>query len=185
LLVGHFTKADVPAFRDFADIRKVVTAVRSSFVTTDANLELVAETDSGPLELNVRLRDTFLLAPAGSQSLGALGDILGLPKITIDDDPIIERKMKMRMDVLRSQNWDLFRRYAIQDAVICAEYAQRIMGLCEQHPGKRQLPVTLTSIGVDLLMKTWMDNARDANDLLGREVVKEKRWNKRRGHYQR
>ena len=185
LLVGHFTKADVPAFRDFADIRKVVAAVRSSFVTTDANLELVAETDNGRLELDVRLRDTFLLAPTGSQSLGALGDILGLPKIVLDADPLVERKMKMRMDVLRSRNWDLFRRYAIQDAVICAEYAQRIMALCELHLGKRQLPVTLTSIGVDLLMKTWKDDERDANDLLGREVVKEKRWNKRRGHYQR
>ena len=185
LLVGHFTKADVPAFSDFADIRKVVAAVRSSFVSTDANLEFVAETDSGPLELDVRLRDTFLLAPAGSQSLAALGDILGLPKIVLDNDPVVERQMKARMDVLRSQNWELFKRYAIQDAVICAEYAQRIMGLCEQHLGKRQLPVTLTSIGVDLLMKTWKDDARDANDLLGREVVKEKRWNKRRGHYQR
>jgi DNA polymerase type B, organellar and viral len=184
-LVGHFTKADVPAFSDFADIRKVVAAVRSSFVSTDANLEFVAETSSGPLELDVRLRDTFLLAPAGSQSLAALGDILGLPKILLDDDPVVEREMKGRMDVLRSQNWELFRRYAIQDAVICAEYAQRIMGLCEQHLCKRQLPVTLTSIGVDLLMKTWKDDARDANDLLGREVVKEKRWNKRRGHYQK
>jgi len=86
LLVGHFTKADVPAFSDFADIRKVVAAIRSSFVSTDANLEFVAETASGPLELDVRLRDTFLLAPAGSQSLGALGDILGLPKIALEPD---------------------------------------------------------------------------------------------------
>jgi hypothetical protein len=185
LLVGHFTKADIPAFSDFADIRKVVAAVRNSFVSTDANLEFITETKTGPLELDVRLRDTFLLAPTGSQALSALGNILGVPKVVLDPDPKVERKLKGRMDLLLSQDWELFKRYAIQDAVICAEYAQRIMDLCERHLGKRQLPVTLTSIGVDLLLKTWNDDARDANELLGREVVKEKRWNKKRGHYQK
>ncbi len=113
-----------------------------------------------------------------------LGDILGIPKVTLHDDPAEERRIKSRMDELRLNNWPLFREYAIQDAVICAEYAQKIIRLCKQHLGKSRLPITLTAIGVDLLLKKWKDDSRDADAILGREVVKEKRWHKRRGHYQ-
>ncbi|WP_375777814.1 DNA polymerase [Bradyrhizobium sp. ma5] len=183
-LVGHYTKADLPAFSDFDSIKKIAAAVRSSFVSTDASFDFVVNTTTGEIELCVLLRDTFLLAPAGSQALAALGEILAIPKVTLHDDPAEERRIKGRMDELRSRDWPLFRKYAIQDAVICAEYAQRIIRLCELHLGKPRLPVTLTAIGVDLLLKKWRDESRDADAILGREVVKEKRWNKRRGHYQ-
>lgn len=184
-LVGHYTKADVPAFSDFKDLSKVAAAVRGSFVSTDSAFKYtVGALGDEPVELNVILRDTFLLAPTGSQSLAALGDILGLPKIPLSDDPAVDREMKGKMDEIRKANWSLFRKYAIQDAVICARYAQRILDLCEAHLGIRKLPITLTSIGVDLLLKTWSDYSKDPNALLGREVVKEKRWNKRQGHYQ-
>lgn len=183
-LVGHYTKADLPAFSDFDSIKKIASAVRSSFVSTDASFDFSVSTDNGDVELNVLLRDTFLLAPAGSQSLGSLGEILGIPKVVLSDDPAEEGKIKSRMDELRLRDWPLFRRYAIQDAVICAEYAQRIIRLCEQHLGKARLPVTLTSIGVELLMKKWSDDSLDAKAILGRETVKEKRWKKRLGRYQ-
>lgn len=183
-LVGHYTKADLPAFSDFDSIKKIASAVRSSFVSTDASFDFSISTGSGDLELSVLLRDTFLLAPAGSQSLAALGEILGIPKVVLRDDPAEEYRIKSRMDVLRSHDWPLFRQYAIQDAVICAEYAQRIIKLCEQHLGKARLPVTLTAIGVDLLLKKWKDDSRSIDALLGRETVKEKRWNKRLNRYQ-
>ncbi|KRR23264.1 DNA polymerase [Bradyrhizobium retamae] len=183
-LVGHYTKADLPAFSDFDSIKKIAVAVRSSFVSTDASFDFAVSTENGEVELCVLLRDTFLLAPAGSQSLAALGEILGIPKVLLSNDPTKEREIKSRMDDLQSRDWPLFRRYAIQDAVICAEYAERIIRLCNQHLGKSQLPVTLTAIGVDLLLKKWSDDARDVKAILGREDVKEKRWNKRRGHYQ-
>jgi len=183
-LVGHYTKADLPAFSDFDSIKKVAAAVRSSFVSTDASFDFAVNTSGGDIGLCVLLRDTFLLAPAGSQSLASLGEILGIPKVLLHADPAKEREIKSRMDDLRSRDWPLFRRYAIQDAVICAEYAERIIRLCEQHLGKPRLPVTLTAIGVDLLLKKWCAETRDEAAILGREVVKEKRWNKRRGHYQ-
>ncbi|MGY4232960.1 hypothetical protein ACVIIW_001907 [Bradyrhizobium sp. USDA 4449] len=183
-LVGHYTKADLPAFSDFDTIKKIASAVRSSFVSTDASFDFLVQADNGDVELKVLLRDTFLLAPAGSQSLASIGDILGIPKVVLSDDPATERDIKGRMDRLRSEKWPLFRRYAIQDAVICAEYAQRIIRLCEQHLGKVRLPVTLTAIGVDLLLKSWKDGARDPDAILGRETVKEKRWKKRLNRYQ-
>lgn len=182
-LVGHYTKADLPAFSDFSDIKKVAAAVRNSFVSTDTSFDYVSDTSTGSVELKVLLRDTFLLAPTGSQSLRDLGDILGLPKIALAENPDRERGIKSRMDLLMASDWSKYRAYAIQDAVICAEYAKRIIDLCDQHLGKSRLPVTLTAIGVDLLLKKWKDESKDANALLGREVVKEKRWIKRLGHY--
>ncbi|MDB5566547.1 MAG: hypothetical protein JWP84_3113 [Tardiphaga sp.] len=47
--------------------------------------------------------------------------MLEIPKVRLHDDPEVEGQMKSRMDELRAQNWELYRRYAIQDAVICAE----------------------------------------------------------------
>lgn len=120
-LVGHFTKADLPAFSDFSDIKKVAAAVRSSFVSTDASFDYEINTPTCQLEIKVILRDTFLLSPAGSQSLSAIGEILGIPKVTLSGDPVRDREIKGRMDRLMSDNWPLFRQYAIQDAVICAE----------------------------------------------------------------
>jgi hypothetical protein len=184
-LVGHYTKADFPAFSDFKDLSKIAAAVRGSFVSTDSAFKYTVDAlGDEKVELNVILRDTFLLAPTGSQSLAALGDILDLRKVLLSDDPSADSEMKGKMDEVRKANWPLFRKYAIQDAVICARYAERILDLCESHLGVRKLPITLTSIGVDLLLKTWSDHSRDPNALLGREVVKEKRWNKRQGHYQ-
>lgn len=183
-LVGHYTKADLPAFSDFSDLKKVAAAVRNSFVSTDASFDFTARTQSGDLELKVVLRDTFLLAPTGSQALRDLGDILGLPKIVLSDDPARERQLKQHMDQLMAEDWPLFRRYAIQDAVICAEYAKRIIDLCAQHLGNPKLPVTLTAIGVDLLLKKWEEVSKDPKVVLGREVVKQKRWSKSLGRYQ-
>ena len=37
-LVGHFTRADIPAFADFAELTKKMSAVRSTFVSLDTNV---------------------------------------------------------------------------------------------------------------------------------------------------
>ena len=108
--------------------------------------------------------------------------MLGLPKVVLHSDPVKERELKSQMDVVLATDWPLYRRYAIQDAVICAEYAAKIVGLCETHLGKRNLPITLTSIGVDMLLKGWDDAGIDANEILGREKSTEKKWSKTGGY---
>ena len=88
------------------------------------------------------------------------------------------------MDVLRRENWKLFREYALNDAVICVEYAQRLIEQTEQAIGSRKIPVTLTSIGVDLLLKSWKGQLKiDHLSVLGLEKVTVDKWDKKLGHY--
>lgn len=183
-LVGHYTKADVPAFSDFKDLKSIVSAVRGSFVSVDSDHQIALQfADAGEIELKIKVRDTYLLSPTGSQALAQLGEMLDVKKVQLHADPAVERQKKSRMDVLRAEDWDLYRRYAIQDAVVCAEYARKIIDLCKTHLGKETLPITLTSIGVDMLLKTWEESGLPVNDILGKETSKEKKWHKKRGHF--
>jgi hypothetical protein len=183
-LVGHYTKADIPAFSDFKDLKSVVSAVRGSFVSIDTDFRLTLDFPKpADVELSVKVRDTYLLSPTGSQALADLGEMLQIPKVVLHADASVERQMKSQMDVLQKEDWELYRRYAIQDAVICAEYAQRIIELCQIHLGKEKLPVTLTSIGVDLLLQTWTDAGLSDNAILGKETVKERVWSKSKGYF--
>ena len=74
-LVGHFTRADIPAFADFQELTKYMSAVRSTFVTTSEHFEAiqVPTVDNDDVKLKVFLRDTMLLTPQSSKSLKALG----------------------------------------------------------------------------------------------------------------
>ena len=55
---------------------------------------------SGPRRVSVTLVDTMLLAPAGHQSLGALGEMLGLPKLDLPAGAIT----RMRSSAPRSRS---------------------------------------------------------------------------------
>ncbi len=186
-LVGHFTRADVPAFSDFKDIQSILTAVRNTFVSINQciHLNIECERDS-PIELQVHLRDTMLLSPGSTKSLAALGDLVGRPKIVLGPEKLGDRYFKKNMDVLRRDNWPLFREYALNDAVICVEYVQRLMKQTEQATGSRKIPVTLTSIGVDLLLKSWKDKLNiDRLSVLGLEKSTTDKWDQRLGHYRK
>lgn len=183
--VGHFTRADVPAFSDFKTLQRVISAVRDTFVSIDQSINLeMAFPKSDPVRLRLFLRDTMLLSPSSSRSLAAIGELIGRPKVTLHKDPNRELTMKRDMSRVRRDHWELFEKYALNDAVICVEYLKRIGDLCETVLGRKKFPVTLTSIGVDLLLKSWTDDLRvEPLSVLGREVVFEDRWQKRLGHY--
>jgi hypothetical protein len=75
-LVGHFTRADVPAFSDFKDLQSILSAVRNTFVSINQCIQLNIELEKGSsIELRVHLRDTMLLSPVSTKSLAALGVI--------------------------------------------------------------------------------------------------------------
>ncbi len=59
------------------------------------------------------------------------------------------------------------------------------MGKFEQLTGVRKVPVTLTSIGIDLLLKSWRERPAplDAMRVLGKELVKERQWDAHNKRY--
>ena len=202
-IVGHFSRADLPAFSDFKNFSKLLSNVRNSFITNryipldlkfdddgenNENEDKKEEESKGVkkekgVRLQVVFRDTMLLVPGHSKSLKTIGEFLNKPKISLHPDPARERGVKRSMDVLRNENWELFRKYAINHSVLCCEFAKCIIGIHAKTTGQEVLAATLTSIGVTLLQKSWIDAGVNGLEILGREVVSEKRWDHKRHIY--
>jgi hypothetical protein len=183
-LVGHFTRADVPAFADFQTLRELISSVRSTFLSIRYYLPLIYFfPEGGTVELKVTLRDTWLLTPAASKSLRALGELVGVEKIVLHPEPDIEQRLKDNMDQLLRDDPDLFVRYAINDAVICTRYLEQVISQYHDLLGQRRAPATLSSIGVKLLLQFWNKSEFDALNLLGKERTKQKVYSKRLGHF--
>lgn len=184
-VVGHFTRADIPAFADFKNLTEQVAAVRSTFTSVDKGIKMIVNFGDNPsVELLIILRDTMLLTPATSKSLWELGKLVGVPKLTLDPDPVKEQFYKQNMDILLHDQPEVFEKYAINDAVICNKYLQQFMQICANVLGKRKAPATLTAIGVDLLMNKWKKELKfDPLHVVGKQYVKERSYVKRLGHY--
>lgn len=185
ILVGHFTRADFPAFDGFQEKAKAFTSnIRSTFVTLDKEypIEVVAG-DEVIGSFNAILRDTILLAPANAKALADIGEIIGEEKIVLHADPKEEQRIKENMAVFMRDHWPEFREYAIQDARICVEYAERIIRQSQRMFSTFSMPVTLTSFGTKQVLKGWEELGWDRNTILGREKIVEKRFSKQRGHF--
>ena len=185
-LVGHFTRADVPAFSDFQNLTQMMSSVRNTFLSIDGHIAInIPCADGNMVPLKVLLRDTMLLTPAASKGLKALGELVGQPKIDLDPDPAKDQFYKENMDLLLAEKPQLFEQYALNDAVICVRYADRVIEQSKTLLGKVKLPATLTSIGVDLLWKSWeLSGKSHPHAVLGKEIVWERQFNKRLGYFE-
>lgn len=189
-LVAHFTRADVPGFRDFKETETRANLklqnIRNLFmnVANDIDVNLDSGDPKEPIALKIKIRDTLSLAPGGARSLAAIGDILGFEKIKVGETPADELSIKKNMKAFMARDWDLFRAYAIRDAEICAEYALRMIRLYQEKTGKFRMPVTLTSIGVDMITRYWRDQGVSSLEIVGKEKVSQKYWSKRHSRYQ-
>jgi hypothetical protein len=185
-LVGHFTRADIPAFADFQELTKYMSAVRSTFVSTDSyvkvNLPTSADEDDD-VSLRLYIRDTMLLTPQSSKSLKALGELVGIEKVELTPDREEFKRVIRNMDKLRYENWNLFKRYALTDAEICVRYMEKVIDQYKAVTGNFKVPITLTGIGVDLLLKSWSDEGLDPLLMLGKERVKQSYYSKPKGRY--
>lgn len=184
-LVGHFTRADVPAFSDFKDLTSFLGNVRNTFISIDQYIPLkIKISENQYVDVKVYLRDTMLLSPTNTKKLSDLGELVGTNKIILDKDEEKELYYKRNMDVLRSENWELFKQYALVDAEICVRYIQKIIEEFHKATGKKKVPVTLTSIGIELLLKSWRDDLELSKEtILGQETIIEKTYNKKLGWY--
>jgi len=179
-VVGHFTRADIPAFSDFKDLQQYLSSVRSTFVSIDNGKQAnVKFADGSQTLIKIRFRDTMLLTPQTSRHLAGIGDLLGVPKLRLGGSDKEHAKLIKSMDKTINTHWDSFKAYAIQDATISAKYLRNICDLYSEITGDRKVPNTLSSIGIDLLLKKW-DSISPKTELkyLGVELVNEKRFNK-------
>jgi len=189
-LVAHFTRADVPGFSDFKDettrAALQLDNIRNLFmnVASDIRLDIDDLTNGKSIPISVKIRDTVALAPGNERSLSAIGDILGFEKIELGSNPQEELSIKQNMKSLMERDWDTFERYAIRDAEICTHYTRKMIRLYQERTGMFRMPVTLTSIGVDLIRQFWKDQGVNPLEIVGKEEIKERYWSSKFGRYQ-
>lgn len=191
-LVGHFTRADFCMFEDFDQISRYLGIIRNTFVTQANWRDYIKLTykdtknrDPKKLfEVHVHVRDTMLLTPTAEKSLKAIGQMLQESKASNDTSDY--RKLDLKeykrtgvenvysdMRWVRDHHWEPFKKYALQDCFIVVKYLEKIIQRYAELTGENKLPVTLTSIGVDLLLKQWAEAGLNKHAVLGQEEIEE------------
>lgn len=168
IFVAHFTAADFPALRDFEQLsqhrKRYFHAIRKTYVTLDRPLKRTVRIPGigHRVPVSVRMSDTILWAPATHRSIAALGDAIGLPKITLPKGAI------SNMRGLAASDPELFRDYAIRDAEVAAQYAHRFLKSCETTFGLGpRVPVTASGAGVRFFKNKLEESGFALEDLTG------------------
>lgn len=172
--VAHFGLAEMSCFRDFDEIKDDFDALRRTYVTLSKPLKItLTDKNRNQFDVSVVHRDTMLLAPAGAQSLSAIGKIVRLEKIELRPGEI------EKMRELREREPARFEEYALRDAEICCRYLLRVADICRGLAGrescryeKDDFPVTLSSIGVNHLLGLWSKTGISHLNVIGQEEVK-------------
>lgn len=154
VLVGHFLKADLTAFRrgssKITDIMRRVTSAGGGLVSLNpvrVTHYLGFGSSQRLLPLSVSVRDTMSQCSPDHKSLAALGDVAGVPKLDVGDS-ITDMSRLARDDLPR------FLDYGVNDAVIVVEYLRMVWGV------NRTPPVTISSGGAaaarDGILNYWV-----------------------------
>ncbi len=167
-LVAHFNNADLSNFLDAADIYANCSSVRKSIVTNQKPISImISDLSKHGQKLNIHIRDTMLLSPAGS-GLYDLGKAIGVEKISIGEFYIAN------MNKLMIDDFMLYTDYAINDSAIVLAYLKTLFN----NPNQK-LYVTLGGEACKLTKKYLMEINNYTNEqdfykyFLGYETYKE------------
>lgn len=105
--------------------------------------------------ISTRFVDISLHAPPRA-SLAKLGETLGIKKLELEKD--LPGYKKSRMDLVKRDHFDYFRRYGIRDAEITLLYWLRVLAFAQEVVGVEDAPVSAGALAVQLCRKT-MDEA--------------------------
>ncbi len=194
-IYAHFLRADIASFEEFWNIgvksknhKNSFTAVQGSITSGRGSygIDLASigrskyKTENtkfytgsnNTFETKVRFIDTLLLS--SKASLDDIGELVGIPKMTLADGMI------SRMDELYCEDQSLFDRYAVRDAEIALKYGLQMQRFAlvdmREDTGLelKQLPSTLGNFAVSLFKHTC-GGVNEMHEFLGYE--------KRKGEY--
>ena len=182
-LLSHFSRADIPSLKDYewndSELVKGLMNIRGVYTgRKDIKVPIIDN-----VNMKVKLRDTINLAPTLKKSLNDIGKMLGFPKIEIGNTEDEELKNKENMDDFMFNNYELFKKYGIQDAKIVTEYAHQLININMKETGKYILPNTLTSSAVSKLISMWskekwiQDIKKPELEICGKRKLSYKRFN--------
>lgn len=147
-LIGHLTSADLSMLNDFDVYKKEFDIVNGCFVTLKKPLLID--------NVNLILRDTMLLAPGGKKSLALIGSLYNetigkdFGKINIGD------KIN-NMEKYLKDDYEGFKNYAIQDAVICLIHAM-FMEKFNFDLGLIGIPLSLSALSAAYIKNKWFED---------------------------
>jgi hypothetical protein len=177
-LIGHFSIADLVTFADFEELKTEFDAIRRTFATITQDTAITCwDVNRHQHKITLVLRDSILLAPAGMQSLAALGDLVGVKKHDLNDGEI------KKMAALLATDKPRFEEYALRDPEIAVRYCLKIMAINEELTGKSEIPPTLSSIGINHLLAIWEGSGLDKHLVLGTEETVSQEWVPALGHF--
>lgn len=146
-LIAHYSPAELGFFTDFEEFKDRLSIINKCFITLGRGFKIKDH------EYTIILRDTNLLTPAGSSSLGAIG------KMYSEDEPDLEKLdlpkeyRKDEMERLMNEKPEAFQKYAIRDSVITLYHALRVEETSFEELRKLTIPVTLSSLAGGVLNK--------------------------------
>jgi hypothetical protein len=174
VMVGHFTRADLPGFKDFSRLKRRFDGIRKTYSTVQNPAVFTIKPMGRSIPCTVTLQDTALLAPAGARSLKALGQALGFNKLEV---PAVTTEKGetvpgiTRMDLVRAQHPEAFDAYAVRDSEIAVEWLLMVAALAEEW-GLKKMPCTIGALAVGKLKSlTDRSNSIDLDRFLGLERV--------------
>jgi hypothetical protein len=143
-IICHYSPADLSMLSDFEEIVERLSIVKKVFVSLGKPL---------PYEhSNVYIRDTYLLAPGGAQSLEKIG-MLYEQEGKFDKIKISQRE-KEQMSLLLKRDPILFEKYAIRDAEITLKHATVMLDF-NWNIKQLGVPLTLSSVGRNYVFSEW------------------------------
>jgi len=170
-IVIHFARADMPTFSDFKSLKKSFDHVRGTFVSIKRpTVRDIRMPNGARVKTTLTLFDTRLLAPAGAGSLKDLGNLIGLPKLTlpkvIDEHGASVRGIA-RMDLVHAQYLEDFAAYAIRDAEVAVGYLRLFADFAESW-GAKKMPPTVASLAT---LRLRQDAIEHLPGILGRDLT--------------
>jgi hypothetical protein len=144
-LISHLTQADLCMLSDFDLIKGELNIVNGSFVTLHKPLKIC--------DKYVHVRDTMLLAPAGSKTLAQIGSLYGSDFNKL----VVAPKDIERMDEFLESNRSDFVDYALRDALISLIHSFWMEDFCFAI-GSIGVPLSLSTIGRKYVKSIWKED---------------------------
>ena len=166
-LCAHYSIADMSTLRERERTFRQIDYCKKTFVTIREPIRVrYHDENRNKHEIEVVLRDPWLMAPAGKRKLEVIGKYVELEKIDVHPYG------KDEMGRLLRENQELFIKYAIADAQIAAVYTREMARFANEFFGSSEAPATIGGCAVKLALQSWKKEKIDRHTVLGTKRVK-------------
>jgi len=189
VLAGFSLRSDLAVTSDLPVYKRQLTNVGGKVATAERGVDfeifhklkdvqrlmtppsLSVQRGGASFVVSTRFVDISLHAPPRA-ALAKLGEVLGIEKLNLEGD--LPGYTKSRMDLVKRDHFDYFRRYGIRDAEITLRYWLRVVAFAQEVVGVDDAPVSAGALAVQLCRGTLTEAGLDYAtlfDVYEKEVI--------------